>query len=66
MSHFISLISMGKTSIAYQLIDFPEKVNDINDLSHQPVADPGFPIGGVDLVGGRGLLRWLHFENCVC
>ena len=27
------------------------------------VADPGFPIGGVDLVRGRGLPRRLHFEN---
>ena len=31
------------------------------------VADPGFPVeGGVDLVGGHGLPRRLHFENFVC
>ena len=30
------------------------------------VADPGFPVGGVDLVGGHGLLRGLHFENFIC
>ena len=29
------------------------------------VADLGFPVGGVDLVGGRGLPRWLCFENFV-
>ena len=33
---------------------------------HFPVADPGFPVGGVDLVGGRGLPRWLHFIKFVC
>ena len=27
------------------------------------VADPGFPVGGVDLVGGRRLLRRLRFKN---
>ena len=32
------------------------------------VADPGFPVGGggVDLVGGRGLLRRLCFVKFVC
>ena len=34
--------------------------------NHKAVADPGFPVGGVDLVGGRGLPRWLRFENFVC
>ena len=28
---------------------------------HYSVADPGFPVGG-----GRGLPRWLRFENFVC
>ena len=32
-----------------------------------PAADPGFPVGGVDLVGGgRGLPRQLYFANFVC
>ena len=30
------------------------------------VADPGFPVGGADLVGGRQLLRRLHFKKFVC
>ena len=30
------------------------------------VADPGFHVGGVDLVGGRGLPRRLHFVKFVC
>ena len=30
------------------------------------VADPGFPVGGVDLVGGRELPRQLCLENFVC
>ena len=31
------------------------------------MADPGFPVGGVDLVGGGcGLPRQLRFENFVC
>ena len=30
-----------------------------------PVADPGFPVGGVDLVRGYGLPRRLRFENFV-
>ena len=30
------------------------------------MADPGFPIGGVDLVGGRGLPRQLRFVKFVC
>ena len=29
------------------------------------MADPGFPVGGVDLVAGCGLPRWLRFENFV-
>ena len=29
------------------------------------VVDPGFPVGGVDLVGGRGLPGRLRFENFV-
>ena len=36
-------------------------------FSISTVADPGFPVGGgVDLVGGRGLPRWLRFEHFVC
>ena len=36
-------------------------------LELSTAADPGFPVGGgVDLVGGLGLPRWLHFENFVC
>ena len=32
-----------------------------------PVADPGFPVGGRGPCRrGRGLPRWLHFENFVC
>ena len=32
-----------------------------------PVADPGFPIGGRGpRTGGRGPLRRLHFENFAC
>ena len=31
-----------------------------------PVADPGFPVGGVHLVGGRELPRRLHFVKFVC
>ena len=30
------------------------------------MADPGFPVGGTDLVGGCQIPRWLHFENFVC
>ena len=30
------------------------------------VADPGFPVGGMDLVGGRGLPRHLRFEKFAC
>ena len=30
------------------------------------MADPGFPVGGADLVGGRQLPRRLHFEKFVC
>ena len=31
-----------------------------------PVVDPGFPTGGMDLIGGHGLLRQLHFKNVGC
>ena len=30
------------------------------------VADPGFPMGGTNLIGGCQLLRWLCFEKIVC
>ena len=38
----------------------------MHQLVHRAVADPGFPVGGVDLVGGRGLPRRLRFEKFVC
>ena len=31
-----------------------------------PVADPGFPAGGVDPLGGHGPLTWLLFTKTVC
>ena len=34
-------------------------------VSSTSVADPGFPVGGIDLVGRRGLPRWLRFKNFV-
>ena len=36
-------------------------------VSQETVVNPGFPVGGggMDLVGGRGLPRQLHFENFV-
>ena len=40
---------------------------DSKDTFPSAVADPGFPVGGgLDLVGGGGLPRWLRFENFVC
>ena len=38
-----------------------------NTCRTHAVADSGFPVGGVDLVGGVcGLPRRLHFENFLC
>ena len=36
------------------------------EIDSDTVADPGFPIGGADLVGGRQLPRRLCFEKFVC
>ena len=30
------------------------------------MVDPGFPVGGMDLVGGRELPRRLRFKNFIC
>ena len=38
----------------------------VNSHLMNTVADPGFPIGGADLVGGRQLPRRLRFEKFVC
>ena len=35
-------------------------------MCYEAVADPGFPVGGVDLAGGRGLPRRLHFVKFEC
>ena len=46
------------------------QLTDIRGFSKpfaKAVEDPGFPVGGVDLVGeGRGLPRQVCFENFVC
>ena len=31
-----------------------------------PVADPGFPVGGVNLLGGHQPLTWVLFGENVC
>ena len=38
----------------------------MEEPQHLTVADPGFPVGGADLIGGHQLLRRLHFEKFVC
>ena len=35
-------------------------------LTQCTVADPGFPVGGVDLMGGRGPRGGYGYENFVC
>ena len=36
-------------------------------MNYESVTDPGFPVGGVDLIGGgRGLPMRLCFANFVC
>ena len=44
----------------------PSRPRD-NKAKPKTVADPGFPVGGINLVGeGRGFPRQLRFENFVC
>ena len=46
--------------------DRPTGAHNLTNSETFPVVDPGFPLGGVDLVGGREFLRRLRFKNFVC
>ena len=46
---------------------FNDSIGSVSvSVQYRAVADPGFPIGGIDLIGGCGLLRWLCFLKFVC
>ena len=52
--------------MAFMLFTISRRDFHIEYLLNITAADPGFPIGGANLVGGRQLPRRLRFEKFVC
>ena len=58
------LITVPRNLIVLTILRFVRFLRGV--LAQHSVADPGFPVGGVDPLGGRGRLTWALFTKNVC
>ena len=69
MREMVELQGCGASSDASSIINrslVHTKIQTIVTYRGHTVADPGFPIGGANVVGGADSRGGLRFKNCVC